>query len=89
MHGYARESDCARLVNLYHAQCVALQCVVWSEWVPSKGNVGDVPTRPERLAELEKHRPAARFVPMRLPIASEMEGAITDWIWCVRARCVS
>ena len=37
--------DCARLVNTFHLLAAALRCQVWFEWVPSKANVSDLPSR--------------------------------------------
>jgi len=47
VHGYARTPDCGRLVNSLHLALAALRCKVWFEWVPSKANVADLPSRDE------------------------------------------
>jgi hypothetical protein len=52
VHSYASKVDCARIVNVYHVQAAALSVQFWGEWVPSKANPGDVPTRPERAHEM-------------------------------------
>ena len=49
IHGYASRPDCGRLVNAYHLMLADLRCKVWLEWVPSKANVSDLPSRDEDL----------------------------------------
>ena len=72
VHGYARKADLARLVNLFHLQTVGLRCTVWAEWVPSKANPADIPTRADRSAEM---RATARWVDM-VPLRSTRSRAI-------------
>ena len=45
----------ARLVNLFHLALVGLECTWYGEWVPSKMNIADIMTRPERFAELAQY----------------------------------
>jgi hypothetical protein len=45
IHGYASKLDCARMVNSFHLLCAALRMHVWFEWVPSKANGSDMPSR--------------------------------------------
>ena len=40
------------MCNMFHVAITALNIDVYGEWVPSKANVSDIPTRPERMAEL-------------------------------------
>ena len=81
VHGYARKPDMARMVNVFHAQMVGLQCEWYGEWVPSKANPADIPTRPERLHELPAD---VEWVEMALPSVEEIEGDLSGWI--ARAR---
>ena len=81
VHGYARKPDMARMVNVFHAQMVGLQCEWYGEWVPSKANPADIPTRPERLHELPAD---VEWVEMALPSVEEIEGDLPGWI--ARAR---
>ena len=83
VHGYARKPDCARLVNAYHAQSVALRCLVWGEWVPSKANPADIPTRSERDGEMPA---SAVWREMVLPPLKFLEGHVGEWIAYVRSR---
>ena len=81
VHGYASKPDLARLVNVYHVQVVGLRCMTWHEWVPSKANPGDIPTRASRAHEMS---PSAAFIPMVLPPIEAIEGDVTGWIARVR-----
>ena len=83
VHGYASKPDMARLVNLFHAQLVALECWFYGEWVPSKANPADVPTRPDRWHEIP---PTAVEVPMVIPDVAAVEADVAAWIHSVRAR---
>ena len=83
MHGYARKPDCARLVNNYHAQAIGLRCMTWGEWVPSKANPADIPTREDRFGEMSK---SAKLVVMALPPIEEIEADPAEWIRKVRAN---
>ena len=47
IHGYASRPACGRLVNAFHLMLADLRCKVWLEWVPSKANVADLPSRDE------------------------------------------
>ena len=53
VHGYASRPDCGRLTNAYHLMLADLRCKVWLEWVPSKANVADLPSRDEDLPLLD------------------------------------
>ena len=64
VNGYANKADCAALVNCFHEAVLSLRSHLWSEWVPSKANIADFPTR----SELEHLVPeTALFIPMVLP----------------------
>ena len=45
VHGYANEPDMANLVNSLHICDAVLAVDAWWEWVPSKANVADLPSR--------------------------------------------
>ena len=83
VHGYASKPDLARLVNLFHAQIAALRCWFYGDWVPSKANPADVPTRAERLHEVP---PSATWVEMALPALEAVERDVGAWIREVRAN---
>jgi hypothetical protein len=83
VHGYASKPDLARLVNLFHAQMAALRCLFYGDWVPSKANPADVPTRAERVHEVP---PSATWVQMVLPALEAVERDVGAWIREVRAH---
>ena len=47
IHGYARKSDLARLTNVFHLQLARLRTDVYLDYVPSKANIADLPSRNE------------------------------------------
>jgi hypothetical protein len=83
VHGYASKPDLSRLVNLFHAQIAALRCRFYGDWVPSKANPSDVPTRAERYREIP---PSATWMAMVLPALEAVERDVGTWIRNVRAH---
>ena len=81
VHGYASKYDCARLVNCFHAQIVGLRAMTHGEWVPSKANPADIPTRVERDGEMPT---GVEWVVMVLPPILAIEGDPAEWIRSVR-----
>ena len=53
IHGYAQRPDCGRLTNSFHLTVARLRSKVWLEWVPSKANVADAPSRDDDEALLD------------------------------------
>ena len=45
VHGYARKPDLAKAVNVFYLQMMALRASVYFDWVPSKANIADAPSR--------------------------------------------
>jgi len=45
VHGYSRKPDLAVTANLYHVVSATLRTDVFFEWVPSKANIADIPSR--------------------------------------------
>ena len=45
VRGYSSKPDSATLVNAFHALNVGLRSNVWFEYVPSKANISDLPSR--------------------------------------------
>ena len=72
----------ARLACVFHAQLVGLRIQYYGEWVPSKANPADVPTRPDRWDEFP---PEVTWVPMVLPPVAAMEADFEEWIARSRA----
>jgi len=83
VHGYASKPDLARLVNIFHAQLAGIRSWFFGDWVPSKANPADVPTRPERFHEMPS---TAVWVDMVLPPIEQVEFDLAAWIAGVRAR---
>lgn len=52
MNGYSGKVDMAGLINMFHVALLALGVDWYGEWCPSKANVADIMTRPERFHEL-------------------------------------
>ena len=55
VNGYAGKPDLAKMVNAFFLQMAGLRAHVYFDWVPSKANIADLPSRdaiPELLAEL-------------------------------------
>jgi hypothetical protein len=43
--GYSGKGDTARIVNSFNVRQAYLRCRVWWEWIPSKQNIADLPSR--------------------------------------------
>ena len=70
IHGYSSRPESARLVHAAHAWFAATGTNVWFEYVPTKANAADEPSRDIGLAR-RAYRPAEGLVsvpvPLRLP----------------------
>lgn len=51
VHGYSGKRDLATMVNAFYLQLTGLRASVWFEYVPSKANIADLPSR-DAWAEL-------------------------------------
>jgi hypothetical protein len=45
VHGYSGKPDLAKAVNVFYLQMIALRASVFFDFVPSKGNIADLPSR--------------------------------------------
>jgi hypothetical protein len=45
VHGYAHKPELAKTVNVFYAQMLGLRTSVYFDWVPSKANIADLPSR--------------------------------------------
>ena len=45
MHGYAGKPDLAKSVNVFYLQMLELRSSVYFDYVPSKANIADLPSR--------------------------------------------
>ena len=76
----------ARLTNMYHLQNFFMKVDAWHEWVPSKANIADAPSRPrwegsgssrtDNWAPLWSLR--AEQVPMQLPTERQWDD-LKEW----------
>ena len=48
IHGYASQPDLADASNALHCAACGLHIDLWLEWVASKANLADVPSRPTK-----------------------------------------
>jgi hypothetical protein len=67
--GYATQPDCAGITNSFHEAMLQLRCHLWCEWVPSAANIGDWPSRPDKVHLVPK---SAKFVTMVLPAPTDL-----------------
>ena len=90
VNGYAGRPDSAHVVNLFHAAVVALEIKWWGEWVPSKANIADIMTRPERFHELKKGLAGVKIIEAKveLPPMGFSAGKLKEWMREMRARAV-
>jgi len=51
VHGYAKKPELAKSVNVFYLQMIALCARVFFEYVPSKANIANLPSR-EAFTEL-------------------------------------
>jgi len=101
MHGHARAcigmhrcaracmTDSAKIVNAFHAAIIALQMRWWGERVPSKANIADIMTRPERfhelLAGLERGANVQNYDFVMPPIDWDTD-SLVEWMRRMRER---
>mgnify|MGYP002629635561 FL=1 len=50
VHGYSGKPDLAKGVNIFFLQMVSLRASIYLDWVPSKANIADLPSRGEFAA---------------------------------------
>ena len=89
VNGYAGRADSAKIVNMFHCAIMALGMTWWGEWVPSKANIADIMTRPERFHELLKGLGADAIVKeydLELPPLGASAATLRDWMRTMRAR---
>ena len=89
VNGYAGQPDSARTVNLFHLALLALRCEWWGEWVPSKANIADIMTRPERFHELRAGLGDA-FIheyDFKLPPLGDTIDEMVEWTRTMRRKC--
>ena len=77
VHGYARTVDMADIANAFHLLAAGLRMAVYFDYVPSKANIADLPSRgefglPRALG--------AEVVRMRVPSHAMLTGPLVKWL---------
>ena len=88
VNGYAGQPDSACIVNMFHTAAAALGMRWWGEWIPSKANIADIMTRPERFYELRRGLGEdAKIViwEFKLPPLDDSPEAMLGWMRSMRA----
>ena len=83
VHGYAGKPELAKSVNIFYLQTVALRTAVYFDYVPSKANIADLPSRrmfellESELVGLRRTSPPHRK--LRVPSVAEWDADLTSW----------
>ena len=84
VHGYAGKPDLAKSVNVFYLQMSALRASVYFDFVPSKANIADLPSR--RMYEVLRAELAGMHVvgsaPDRLvvPSVASWNAPLSSWV---------
>ena len=82
VHGYARSTDMAALSNALHLQLARLRCRTWFEWVPSKANPADVPSRVFGPTSFYDEVGVTQWAPgLCLPARDVLSSHSLDWLF--------
>jgi hypothetical protein len=75
--GYSKQSDSSRLVHIFAILQAHLRFDVWWEYVPSKANIGDMPSRLDwaLLRDL-----GARWIPAAVLTADQYFAPLASWL---------
>ena len=90
VHGYSGKPDLAKMVNIAQLQLAGLRASVYFDYVPSKANIADLPSRDDVPALLA----ALRGIPVRHDESHEMRVPnVATWnadlaSWAARAARV-
>ena len=85
VHGTGRSADMCALANALHLEFARLQCRPWFEWVPSKANPADIPSRQEGHHPLYDDIEARPWVGgLRLPTRAMLRSDTLDWAFPLR-----
>ena len=80
LHGYSSKPDAARLCNLFHLFAAAIGCSIYFEWVPTKANIADLPSR-ATMAAMRRYMsyfPGFRSLPLVPPDASTWNASLAS-----------
>ena len=76
VHSYVGKEDLAPLLNVFHTTAAALRAQTYLDWVPSKANMADLPSRGEFGIPRAM---GAEVTTMRLPTYAELAGPLEAW----------
>jgi len=84
VHGYAGKPDLAKAVNVFYLQMVGLRARVYFDYVPSKANIADLPSR-ERFAELRSELAGLDVSPsspdlLVVPDVAAWQSPLRSWV---------
>ena len=84
VHGYSGKPDLAKMVNAFYLQIAGLRASVYFDYVPSKANIADLPSRGavhELLHELRGVPLAARArTDLRVPHVGHWAAPLESWV---------
>ena len=84
VHGYSGKADLAKMVNVFYLQVAGLRTSVYFDYVPSKANIADLPSR-DAFDELEhelRGLHVARALPGGLSVPSFLQwrAPLASWV---------
>ena len=87
VHGYSQKTEMALMVNAFYLQLTGLRASVYFDYVPSKANIADLPSR-NAFAELRAALLSPAPFPgapeddhkLRVPALSAWDRPLEDWI---------
>ena len=83
--GYSRDLDSARLAGIFHCLAAALEANVWFEYVASKANLADLPSRDDfELLRSPEFR--AEWFELEWPELAAWDGELSGLFESLRKR---
>ena len=84
VHGYSGKPDLAKMVNAFFLQMAGLRASVYFDWVPSKANIADLPSRNDVASLLFELRGLRRAPGSRtslvVPSVGQWMAPLETWI---------
>ena len=85
VHGYSGKPDLAKMINAFHLQAAGLRTSVYFDYVPSKANIADLPSRlqtEEFLAQMAglDVRPLGPPSPLAVPSVAQWGLDLDYWL---------
>ena len=82
VHGYSGKPELARSVNIFYLQMVAMRSSVYFDYVPSKANIADLPSREllvQLRAELHGLLHSKSSDPLVVPSVASWSAPLASW----------